>query len=53
MQLPPRIIEYIVVHELVHIKILDHSEKFWNALGSVMPDYENRKTWLKQKESEL
>ena len=48
MQLPPRIIEYVVVHELVHIKVPDHSEKFWKTLGSVMPDYERRKAWLKQ-----
>lgn len=53
MQLPPRIIEYIVVHELVHIKVPNHSEKFWKVLGSVMPDYESRKAWLKQKGGEL
>ncbi|WP_414897536.1 M48 family metallopeptidase [Rhodovulum sp. YEN HP10] len=53
MQLPPRIIEYVVVHELVHIKVPNHSEKFWKMLGSVMPDYESRKAWLKQKGGEL
>ena len=53
MQLPPKIIEYVVVHELVHIKVPDHSEKFWKTLGSVMPDYESRKAWLKQKGGDL
>lgn len=53
MQLPARIIEYVVVHELVHIKVPNHSEKFWKMLGSVMPDYESRKAWLKQKGGEL
>ncbi|MDX0486866.1 DUF45 domain-containing protein [Sinorhizobium medicae] len=53
MQLPPRIIEYIVVHELVHIKIPNHSEKFWRALGSIIPDYERRKAWLKNKGGEV
>lgn len=53
MQLPPSIIEYVVVHELVHIKVPNHSEKFWKMLGSVMPDYESRKAWLKQKGGEL
>lgn len=48
MQLPSRIIEYVVVHELVHIKTPDHSEQFWRTLGSVMPDYERRKMWLKK-----
>jgi predicted metal-dependent hydrolase len=38
MQLPPRIIEYVVVHVLVHIKAPNHSEKSWKTLGSVMPD---------------
>jgi predicted metal-dependent hydrolase len=49
MQLPPRIIEYIVVHELAHIKTPDHTERFWQTLGSAMPDYVDRKTWLKKK----
>lgn len=53
MQLPPRIIEYVVVHELMHIKVPNHSERFWKMLGSVMPDYESRKAWLKQKGGEL
>lgn len=53
MQLPPRIIEYVVVHELVHINVPNHSEKFWKMLGSVMPDYESRKAWLKQKGGKL
>lgn len=53
MQLPARIIEYVVVHELVHIKVPNHSEEFWKMLGSVIPDYESRKAWLKQKGGEL
>jgi predicted metal-dependent hydrolase len=53
LQLPPRIIEYVVVHELVHIKTPDHSEQFWRTLGSVMPDYEGRKMWLKKNGGEL
>ena len=53
MQLPPRIIEYLVVHELVHIRIPNHSEKFWRTLRSIIPDYESRKAWLKQKGGEV
>ncbi|TKA98386.1 M48 family metallopeptidase [Cereibacter changlensis] len=53
MQLPPRIIEYIVVHELVHIKVPNHSDKFWATLGSVMPDFESRRVWLRNKAVEL
>lgn len=53
MQLPPRMIECIVVHELVHIKFPDHSENLWKTLGSAMPEYECRKAWLKKKGGEL
>lgn len=48
MQLPPRVIDYLVVHELMHIKFRDHSNKFWKNLGSIMPDYEIRREWLKK-----
>lgn len=53
MQLPPGMIEYVVVHELVHLKIPDHSEKFWEQLRLIMPDYERRKNWLKERGGEL
>ena len=45
---PLTIIDYIVVHELVHLKHPDHSKAFWNYLGKVMPDYLERKDWLKK-----
>lgn len=53
MQLPQRIIEYIVVHELVHIKIPDHSDEFWKAIGSILPDHESRRAWLRSKGGQL
>lgn len=53
MQLPPRMIDYIVVHELVHIKVPDHSENFWKCVGLAMPDFEERRNWLKKKGGEL
>ncbi|HNW44298.1 MAG TPA: SprT family zinc-dependent metalloprotease [Elusimicrobiales bacterium] len=46
--MPPAIIEYIVVHELCHLKVHDHSPKFWSILKSVLPDYENRRAWLRR-----
>ena len=39
-------IDYVVVHELVHIKRKNHSARFWNALHAIMPDYKERKLWL-------
>ncbi len=53
MQLPPRMIDYIVVHELVHIKVPDHSENFWKCVGLAMPDFEERRKWLRERGGEL
>ncbi len=46
MQLPPRTIEYVIAHELVHLIEPRHSQEYWRRLGRVMPDYETRKEWL-------
>jgi predicted metal-dependent hydrolase len=42
------IIDYIVVHELCHFRHLNHTEAFWNEVDKVMPDYRERKEWLKK-----
>ncbi|HME44966.1 MAG TPA: SprT family zinc-dependent metalloprotease [Syntrophorhabdales bacterium] len=39
-------IDYVVVHELLHIREKNHSLRFWEALKSLMPDYKERKAWL-------
>jgi predicted metal-dependent hydrolase len=48
MMAPPKIIDYIVVHELCHFHHLDHSDAFWNEVDKVMPDYTARKEWLRK-----
>ncbi|MGL5329237.1 MAG: M48 family metallopeptidase, partial [Peptostreptococcaceae bacterium] len=40
-------LDYIIVHELCHMYHKDHSKAFWDLVGSIMPDYEVRKDWLK------
>jgi len=47
IMLPPDIIEYIVIHELAHLKELNHSKKFWLEIKQMLPDYNKRKKWLK------
>ena len=43
---PLTIIDYIVVHELCHLRHRDHSDAFWNEVDKVLPDYQRRKEWL-------
>jgi len=44
---PHAVIDYLVVHELSHLKHHNHSMRFWQLVESVMPDYRNSKNWLK------
>jgi len=50
---PNRIVDYVVVHELCHLKQLDHSPKFWKEVKRVMPDYAEHKEWLKVNSGKL
>lgn len=53
MMAPLTIIDYIVVHELCHLHHRDHSEAFWNEVDKVLPDYRERKEWLRVRGAEL
>ncbi|HDH08760.1 MAG TPA: M48 family peptidase [Gammaproteobacteria bacterium] len=48
MMAPLKIIDYMVVHELCHMRQRNHSDAFWNEVDKVMPDYAERKMWLKR-----
>ena len=48
IQAPMRLIDYVVVHELVHLKHHAHGQEFWRAVGRVMPDYEGRQKQLRR-----
>ncbi len=53
MMAPLKIIDYIVVHELCHLHYRNHSDAFWNEVDKVMPDYRERKVWLKKQGASL
>jgi predicted metal-dependent hydrolase len=50
IQAPLEIVDYVIVHELVHLKQPDHSRKFWTRVKELMPDYERRRKWLRENE---
>ncbi len=44
---PYDVIEYVVLHELCHRLEMNHSNKFWNHVSDMCPDYKQHKRWLK------
>jgi predicted metal-dependent hydrolase len=45
---PCSVIDYVVIHELAHIKEKNHSNRFWNLLERAVPDYETHRLWLRK-----
>jgi hypothetical protein len=46
LQLPARLVDYVIMHELVHLVERHHGPKFWKALSRAMPDWQKRKDAL-------
>lgn len=44
---PKEVIEYVVVHELAHTKHKNHSKAFWAEVATYVPDWKNKRKWLK------
>ena len=43
---PSSVIDYVILHELCHLKIKGHSDKFWSMVKKYMPNYEDQRRWL-------
>ena len=43
---PPEVLDYVVVHELCHLRQMNHSKAFWREVEIVLPDYKMHKKWL-------
>jgi predicted metal-dependent hydrolase len=47
MMAPQAVIDYVIIHELMHIKEKNHSSRFWKLIEAVMPEYKLHRHWLK------
>ncbi len=45
---PPRVLRYVVIHELCHLRHFDHSIRFWRMVARYMPEYRSAVDWLKK-----
>lgn len=50
---PPKVLDYVVVHELCHRKEMNHSPRFWALVESMIPDYKTHRKWLKENGEKL
>ena len=48
MMLEPALIDYIVVHELAHLSVMNHSSQFWAVVEAAMPDWKTRRATLRE-----
>ncbi len=53
IQAPFSVIDYIIVHELIHGRDSRHRQTFWDAMRVILPDFAARNQWLRDHEAEL
>ena len=47
IQAPSFVSDYVILHELMHLRQMNHSARFWREVGGACPDYRNAERWLK------
>ena len=50
---PIEVIDYVIIHELVHTKIKNHSRIYWNSVNLILPNYKKMEKWLKENREEV
>ena len=50
---PLTVVDYVVVHELVHTVFHNHSKQFWDRVGAIMPDFQEHRRWLRENGTRL
>jgi predicted metal-dependent hydrolase len=53
VMVPPEVLDYVVIHELIHIGEHNHSKRFWEKVAAIDPAYKNHRRWLKENQSYL
>ena len=47
VDMPPPVRDYVIIHELMHLKRMDHSRRFWTLVEAACPDYQAARAWLR------
>jgi len=50
---PPKILDYVIVHELAHTKVKSHGKRFWGIVEKILPDHKERRIWLRKNDPEI
>jgi predicted metal-dependent hydrolase len=53
IQTPPWVVDYLIVHELMHRREMNHSARYWKLVAAAFPEYRDAEKWLKQSRIEL
>ncbi len=53
LMVPEPVIDYVIIHELAHLKEMNHSKKFWNLVAQHCPQWRKHRKWLRDHEAEL
>jgi predicted metal-dependent hydrolase len=48
VSMPADVRDYVMIHELMHLKRMDHSRRFWKLVAAACPNYESARRWLRQ-----
>jgi len=50
---PPKVVEYVFVHECIHLEIKNHSRNFYRRVETILPDYRKQRRWLRRNRERL
>jgi len=53
MMMPSSVVDYVLIHELAHLKEMNHSKRFWRLVAEHCPEWVGRKKWLRKHEAAI